>query len=120
MTVRNTNAEWIALITSVHESLNVERKPCQVPPLSSADGAKGIAQMIDHTVLKLDTTPQMVDDLCNEARKESFKVGAFYFTSHAFSSISLLTFIPVKKELSVPKVGLRLWVLQRCKQNMVG
>ena len=34
-----------------------------------------LASYIDHTLLKLDATPQQIDKLCDEAREHKFKVG---------------------------------------------
>lgn len=70
MTTRYTNDEWTTLIRQTEKCLRVNQLPCPYAPVYTA----GFAQYFDHTILKVDTTPQQVDKLCGEARMQGFKV----------------------------------------------
>ena len=70
MTTRYTNDEWTTLVRHTEKSLRVNEAPCPYVPVYTA----GFAQYFDHTVLKVDTTPQQIDKLCGEARMHGFKV----------------------------------------------
>ena len=70
MTTRYTNDEWTLLIRQTERSLRTSNSPCPYPPVYTP----GFAQCFDHTLLKVDTTLQQIDELCAEARGYGFKV----------------------------------------------
>jgi len=80
-TTRYTESEWRAMISDVARELQVyEQDYC--PDMDRID----IARTIDHTLLKLDTTPKQIDELCAEARVANFAV-SFPLAAPAFGQI---------------------------------
>lgn len=58
-----------ALVTAVSDSLGSFRKTTTTPLFISSDAA----QLIDHTLLSLDATPEQIESLCEEAATFNFR-----------------------------------------------
>lgn len=69
--------KWEATVNDAYNNLPAEYPtyPCPDP------GSTDFAQLIDHTLLKLDATAEQIDKLCEEAREYRFKVGALFCLS---------------------------------------
>ena len=72
MTSRNTNDEWISIIERAENGVPSTFTEYKSPGL----GTEEFAKSIDHTLLKLDAKQSQIDELCDEAKKHNFKVGA--------------------------------------------
>ncbi|KAI4142481.1 MAG: hypothetical protein LQ340_007329, partial [Diploschistes diacapsis] len=61
--------KWEATVNDAYNNLPAEYPtyPCPDP------GSTDFAQLIDHTLLKLDATAEQIDKLCEEAREYRFK-----------------------------------------------
>ena len=70
MTTRYTEEEWISIIDQANRNLPQQSLEYKAPTL----GTEAFAKSIDHTLLKLDTTEEQIDTLCEEARRHDFKV----------------------------------------------
>jgi hypothetical protein len=70
MTLRYTNAEWEEFIQQTVDGVDVSQYPYPCPDI----GSPGFMKTMDHTLLKLDARPSQFDDLCAEARVNSFAV----------------------------------------------
>lgn len=70
MTLRYTNAEWEDIIKQTANELVVSQEPYPCPDI----GSPAFMKTMDHTLLKLDARPNQFDDLCAEARVDSFAV----------------------------------------------
>ena len=67
-----TDQEWSALAKEARIEINLPPKePVQ---LAFEDPPQPISRYIDHTLLKLDATPEQIRQLCQEARGEKFAV----------------------------------------------
>lgn len=64
-TTRYTDAEWTSIIASTVSAVKNSERPTYPLPAS-------IPGTIDHTLLKLDATPEQIDNLCAEARVHGF------------------------------------------------
>ena len=69
--LNKTQGEWADIIDRAYKALPAYYPQYPCPEQGTVDFAK----LIDHTLLKLDATPQQIDVLCEEARKYQFKVG---------------------------------------------
>ena len=69
-----TQDEWQKIIDDVHSKLPKDASQFPTYPVPKP-GSLEFAKLIDHTLLKLDATPEQIDALCDEARKYQFKVG---------------------------------------------
>lgn len=63
-----SNKYWLNLIAEIQKDIRPSATRNYQPILND------LAQYIDHTLLKLDTTPAQIDTLCDEAIEYSFKV----------------------------------------------
>lgn len=70
MTNRYTNEEWASIIKRTHSCTPEKKTKYTAPMIGSLDFAK----CIDHTLLKIDSTKEQIDRLCEEARRYNFKV----------------------------------------------
>ena len=70
MTARYTDAEWAAIIEETERDLVIPQEPYPCPDV----GSPALMRTIDHTLLKLETRPAQIDDLCAEARVDGFAV----------------------------------------------
>ena len=70
MTLRYTNAEWAAIIEETINDLVVSHEPYPYPEI----GSTAFMKTMDHTLLKLDAKSIQFDELCSEARVDSFAV----------------------------------------------
>ncbi|KAI9662191.1 MAG: hypothetical protein M1829_006173 [Trizodia sp. TS-e1964] len=66
-----SNEQWAAEISKKIDSLKADTPPAQPFPEPTSPAA--IAQLIDHTLLKPDSTQDQIDQLCDEAKKHGFK-----------------------------------------------
>jgi deoxyribose-phosphate aldolase len=64
-TTRYTDPEWTNIIASTVSAVKSSERPKYPLP-------KSIPGTIDHTLLKLDATPEQIDNLCAEARVHGF------------------------------------------------
>lgn len=71
MTTRYTDEEWAKFIAEVGNDIVVQEEACAIPDI----GGPALAEMIDHTLLKLDVRVVQFHDLCAEARVNGFAVG---------------------------------------------
>lgn len=65
-----SNEAWAEQIEKTQKSVSVSADTKYDAPKDVA----GIAQTIDHTLLKLDATEAQIDTLCEEAKRDGFKV----------------------------------------------
>lgn len=72
MTLRYTNAEWAEFVRQTVDDLVVSQEPHPCPGI----GSLAFMKTMDHTLLKLDSRGNQFDDLCAEARVDSFAVCA--------------------------------------------
>jgi hypothetical protein len=67
-----TNDEWKAIIQEISSALDTSQPK---PAISARDLlTTTLAKTIDHTLLKLDATPDQITDLCREAIQYNFAV----------------------------------------------
>ena len=94
--------EWEELIKH-HESI-ADADLTSVMEHDQYQHEQDLPQYIDHTLLKLDANQAQIDQLCEEAKEHSFKVGA---------SILLLSFhlIIGEIDMSLSSPHLREWSL---------
>lgn len=85
MTTRYTQDEWLGLFDQAGQNLTSTPLEYRAPSVGTA----AFAKTIDHTLLKLDATGKQVDTLCDEARRNNFKVCHF---SHCEISLCLAHF----------------------------
>lgn len=79
--VTQTNEEWTQIISEAQQYIE-QAKKADDPLLSSSKSqdAEGritgadLARSIDHTLLKLDATPEQITELCKEAKQYNFVV----------------------------------------------
>lgn len=71
MTTRFTNEEWDELIRDEQAHVSL---PQEQPESLSLRTAEDIAKLIDHTLLKVEATPEQIDTLCAQAREHAFRV----------------------------------------------
>ena len=89
MTDQTTSEQWAQLFEWVQLFERVPRELPQSlsnPPHVSSDE---VAKTIDHTLLKLEATTQQIDQLCEEALGNEFKVGFFKSFRFMFASVGL-------------------------------
>lgn len=70
MATRYTQDEWLAIFDQAEQDL--PRNPLKYTAPSA--GTVAFAKTIDHTLLKLETSGEQVDALCEEAKRHDFKV----------------------------------------------
>lgn len=70
MTTRFTQEEWLRVIEDAEKSVPSAPMQYKAPLLGSED----FSRRIDHTLLKLDATKEQIDQLCQEAIRDSFGV----------------------------------------------
>ena len=70
MPLRYTNAEWEEFVQQIADEVTVSHEPYPCPDI----GSLAFMKTMDHTLLKLDSRPSQFDDLCAEARVDSFAV----------------------------------------------
>jgi deoxyribose-phosphate aldolase len=76
--LNNSQDDWAAIIKNAYEKL-----PSSFPTYKSPQpGSAEFAQLIDHTLLKLDATDSQIDKLCEEAKEYGFKVREYPITSY--------------------------------------
>ena len=80
-----TQEQWASIIDEAYKNLPAEYPIYPCPKPASPEFAK----LIDHTLLKLDATPEQIDRLCEEAREYKFKVPLM-------SSLLFLEFVGLK------------------------
>lgn len=68
--LKYSQEEWTQVINRAFGSLPSTYQSHVTPETGSAE----VANLIDHTLLKTDATPQQIDKLCEEARRFQFKV----------------------------------------------
>ena len=71
--LKYSQEEWAKIIHRVFESLPSTHKSYKTPEPGSVE----VAELIDHTLLKTDATPQQIDAICKEARQFQFKVSPY-------------------------------------------
>jgi hypothetical protein len=69
ITKRYTDEEWAKKNEETQKAVVVSETVYDVPGTW-----RDLAQTIDHTLLKLDATEAQIDELCLEAKRDSFKV----------------------------------------------
>ena len=72
-TEARTNAQWKALIEA--KIAAIENDSSTIKDLSNGLQGPAVAKLIDHTLLKPDSTDRQIDQLCNEAKQYGFMVG---------------------------------------------
>ena len=70
MTTRYTQAEWLRIIEDAEKNVSPSVVQYKAPLLGSED----FSRRIDHTLLKLNTTKEQIDQICQEAIRDSFGV----------------------------------------------
>lgn len=70
MPLRYTNEEWEKFVQETEDDLVVSKEAYPCPEI----GSKAFMKTMDHTLLKLDARPNQFDELCAEARVDSFAV----------------------------------------------
>lgn len=70
MTTRFTQEEWLRVIEDAEKGVPNAPVQYKAPFLGSED----FSRRIDHTLLKLDATKEQIDQLCQEAIRDSFGV----------------------------------------------
>ena len=70
MTTRYTQDEWLQVIKDAEQALPVTNVQYKAPLLGSED----FSRRIDHTLLKPEATKEQIDQICQEAIRDSFYV----------------------------------------------
>lgn len=70
MTTRYTQDEWLRFFEEAEKSLPATVTQYKAPLLGSED----FSRRIDHTLLKLDATKEQIDQICQEAIRDTFGV----------------------------------------------
>lgn len=86
------NAQWADYIQQVENSFEEVSDASGVGVL----GEQETALLIDHTLLKLDATPEQIDNLCDQAKEYGFKV------SIKVISISCMPLPEIMAKTSIP------------------
>lgn len=73
MSAPSTDAAWAKLIAEIEKEVD-SRIRNAATSLTLPQDSHALAQLIDHTLLKLDATESQIDALCREAAHHDFKV----------------------------------------------
>ena len=72
MTTRYTQEEWLQVIKNAEQALPATNVQYKAPLLGSED----FSRRIDHTLLKSEATKEQIDQICQEAMRDSFYVSS--------------------------------------------